>query len=153
MHSEDDESHEGLLREKTGAWEDIVVQQQFKHTRDVLIPWVLSIFFFCTTILFAWQSRTSPITQTCSNGNVNGTYGTGFSTDFGIALATHFLNHSCLIAISIFLTPHPPQSHQETIHQRPPLQCHLPRIIQRTSRPKRSHLHRPSIALNRRSMA
>jgi hypothetical protein len=75
----DDESNDGLLREEKGAWKEDDFQHQLRYTRVIIIPWVISLFFFCTTCLFAWQSRATPGIE----ASYNGTYETGFTTDFG----------------------------------------------------------------------
>jgi hypothetical protein len=86
MVSEDDESQEGLLHEKTDTWAEESTKQQFRHSRAVLLPWILSAFLFCTTVRFAWQFYTSPIAQPSSGGK----FETGFSTDFGTLLYSPF---------------------------------------------------------------
>jgi hypothetical protein len=80
----DDDSNDGLLTEECSTWKDDDFQRQLRYTRAVVIPWILALFFFCTTCLFAWQSRATPVFEGSRTASYNGTYETGYSTDFGI---------------------------------------------------------------------
>jgi len=83
LYDDDDDSNNGLLTEERSVWKDEEVQHQLRYTRAVIIPWILALFFFCTTCLFAWQSRATPIFEVSDKASYNGTYETGYSTDFG----------------------------------------------------------------------
>jgi hypothetical protein len=49
---DDDECNDGLLTEEIVAWQEDQFQHQLRYTRAIIIPWVLSLVFFCATCLF-----------------------------------------------------------------------------------------------------
>lgn len=87
----DEDSNDGLLTEERSAWKDDRFQSQLQYMRAVIIPWILALSFFGTTCFFAWQSRVTPISEVSHNVYNNGTYETGYSTDFGIYSPLRYL--------------------------------------------------------------
>ncbi|RDW59898.1 hypothetical protein BP6252_12985 [Coleophoma cylindrospora] len=77
----DEEAGEALLKDKSDNV--LFVKRKTRHSYEIVLPWALASFFFCTTLFFAWKSSVTVSGQHSTYAAL-GSYEEGFATDFGI---------------------------------------------------------------------
>ncbi len=132
------ELREALIEEKTTS---IYAQRRSRY--ELVLPWSLAVFFFCSTLFFTLRSS---LTVDKKAGN----YEDGFFTDFGMDLDP--LVWMSLTGAS-FYPQHTSTDRQDEIHERPAVQCHHPIALQPTSRSKRNHIYWETFSCHQWSLA
>ncbi|RDW65593.1 hypothetical protein BP5796_10285 [Coleophoma crateriformis] len=77
----DEEAGEALLKDSSDRV--LFVKRKTHRSYEIVMPWALASFFFCTTLFFAWKSSVTTSEQHGIYAAL-GSYEEGFATDFGI---------------------------------------------------------------------